>query len=106
MSNGTNCPNCGAILTRNTCDFCGTQIFDFTSISDEHPAYIKVYSGGRIMQFKALLNSVSIRLEDDPWIYVDNNPKHFTRGTTGCVSLKLNMVYDDGILFKTIDKEE
>ena len=105
MSSVSNCPNCGAILTGNKCDFCGTEIYDFTSISDEHPAYIKVSIGGNTILFKALLESASIRFEDNPCLYCDNEV--YVRTATGCVSLELNMLYDeDGTLFKIIDKEE
>lgn len=105
MSSVSNCPNCGTILTRNTCDFCGTQIFDFTSISDEHPAYIKVSIGGNTILFKALLESASIRFEDNQCLYCDNEV--YVSTATGCVNLELDMLYDeDGVLFKIVDKEE
>lgn len=101
MANVSNCPNCGAILTRNTCDFCGTQIFDFTSISDEHPTFIKLRNGGKTIIFRATLEYASIRFEDYP-VFCDNVP--LMKTTTGCVSLELNMVCGkDGCLFKIVE---
>lgn len=101
MSGVSNCPNCGAILTGNKCDFCGTEIYDFTSIGDEHPAFIKLRYGGKTIIFRALLEYASIRFEDYP-VHCDNAP--LMKTTSGSVCLGLNMVCGkDGNLFKIVE---
>ena len=105
MSGVSNCPNCGAIMLDNHCSYCGTVIYDFTSINDEHPTYIKLRSWGRTIQFKALLNSAVVTFKDNPCLYCDNEV--YARTETGCVNLELDMLYDeDGVLFKIVDKED
>ena len=38
----TNCKNCGAVLTGNKCEYCGTQYFDFCEINPHEEVYIKM----------------------------------------------------------------
>jgi len=38
----TNCKNCGAVLTGNKCEYCGTQYFDFCEVKPNKPVYIQV----------------------------------------------------------------
>lgn len=39
------CPNCGAPVVSNKCDYCGTYIFDFSQISMGEPCWISVDLG-------------------------------------------------------------
>ena len=36
-----NCPNCGAPITAEKCDFCGTVFLDFAAIQVGAPSYVK-----------------------------------------------------------------
>ena len=36
-----NCPNCGAPITGERCEYCGAVFYDWATISDEAPQYIK-----------------------------------------------------------------
>lgn len=39
--NSYNCPNCGAIITTDVCQYCGTVFLDFAAIQANKPSYIK-----------------------------------------------------------------
>lgn len=36
-----NCPNCGAPITTDVCQYCGTVFLDFAAIQTNKPSYIK-----------------------------------------------------------------
>ena len=36
-----NCPNCGAPITTDVCQYCGTVFLDFAAIQANKPSYIK-----------------------------------------------------------------
>ena len=36
-----NCPNCGAPITTDVCQYCGTVFLDFVAIQANKPSYIK-----------------------------------------------------------------
>lgn len=36
-----NCPNCGAPITTDVCQYCGTIFLDFAAIQANKPSYIK-----------------------------------------------------------------
>ena len=39
--NSYNCPNCGAPITTDVCQYCGTVFLDFAAIQANKPSYIK-----------------------------------------------------------------
>lgn len=41
----TNCPNCGAPVESNQCEYCGTYIFDFSKIELYKPCWLSVDLG-------------------------------------------------------------
>ena len=44
MRDKTNCPNCGAALDGEKCAFCGTTFYDFSSIEEGKPCYMRIRS--------------------------------------------------------------
>lgn len=57
----TNCPNCGAPVVSNKCDYCGTYIFDFSQISIGEPCWISVDLGdGSKHLLHVILNNASV----------------------------------------------
>jgi hypothetical protein len=42
MRDKLNCPNCGAPLDGDKCAFCGTTFYDFSSIEDGKPCYMRI----------------------------------------------------------------
>lgn len=57
----TNCPNCGAPVVSNKCDYCGTYIFDFSQISMGEACWISVDLGdGSKHLLHVILNNASV----------------------------------------------
>ena len=61
MMSITNCPNCGAPVVSNKCDYCGTYIFDFSQISMGEACWISVDLGdGNKHLLHVILNNASV----------------------------------------------
>ena len=75
-----NCPNCGGTLQDDgKCRFCGSVVYDFVGIDmDNHtPIFIRMRHNGRIVHFKAIINSMNLNLfSNDTCLYYDNKPMY------------------------------
>lgn len=70
----TNCPNCGAPVVSNKCDYCGTYIFDFSQISMGEPCWISVDLGdGTKRLLHVILNNASVNAECNEISYYADN---------------------------------
>lgn len=54
-----NCPNCGAPISSAKCPYCGTTFYDFTTISDRSPTYIKIKHLNSVVTCRVLLRSAA-----------------------------------------------
>lgn len=61
----TNCPNCGAPISSIECPYCGTVFYDFATIDDEKPTYLRMNWYNKIITVKALMRSATITHEYD-----------------------------------------
>ena len=52
-----NCPNCGAPITGDKCEYCGTHFIDCT-MDTEKPFYIKIRVGNSIYVDKVFLRNM------------------------------------------------
>ena len=70
----TNCPNCGAPLTGNKCQYCGAIIFDFAAIEIGKPVWINFKLGDHWLLAHVLPESASMHVEpmDENLLYADN----------------------------------
>ena len=63
MSN-FNCPNCGAPISGDRCDYCGTQFIDCTTIRPDKPFYLKFSPDGQnTIISKVYLENLEISME-------------------------------------------
>lgn len=60
MRDKLNCPNCGAPITDTTCPFCGSVFYDFATIDDRKPTYIRMRCNNQIITAKAVMTAASI----------------------------------------------
>ena len=102
MNSVLNCPNCGAPVTGDKCEYCGTVIYDFAVMDDTKPTYIKIKMNGQILIFKAFLRNVEIRNHVDN-IYYDN------LSVMSCPQIDVTaefsaVVGDDGYLCKLVKR--
>ena len=58
-----NCPNCGAGITGERCEFCGTVIYDFAAIQFGKPSYVKFMHNDAIYMFRMIVDELSMRQE-------------------------------------------
>ena len=97
-----NCPNCGAPVTGEQCEYCGTIIYDFSVIDSEKPSYIKLKIHGKLYIFKALLSSIDMKLQNEPeYSYADNRvycTAQIHEDMT--VSTEFRVIVDNDILYK------
>ncbi len=68
----TNCPSCGGILNEaGRCEFCGSKVFDFLTISfdrREMPSaktYIRLKVGNRVVIAPVVINTARIDIRHD-----------------------------------------
>lgn len=102
MNSVLNCPNCGAPVTGDKCEYCGTVIYDFAVMDDAKPTYIKIRINGQVLIFKALLKNVSIN-EYSENMYYDN------LSVMSCPQIDVTAEYsvvtgDDGNLYKLVKR--
>lgn len=66
MTTRTNCPNCGAVIKDNVCEYCGTQFFDMSIIETDKPFYMTIRNGGDKYTSKVYLSNAQVESYDDP----------------------------------------
>lgn len=55
-----NCPNCGAPITAEKCDFCGTVFLDFAAIQVGAPSYVKFKIGDDYICARLVVTNLDI----------------------------------------------
>lgn len=101
----TNCPNCGAPVVSNKCDYCGTYIFDFSQISMGEPCWISVDLGdGSKKLLHVILENASVDANyGEHTLYADNRIVDVLRIPDITLDMSFKVVGDDkdGILAVT-----
>lgn len=104
-----NCPNCGAGITGERCEFCGTVIYDFAALQTGAPSFVKIVHNGAIYMMRMIVDEFSMRFERDA-IEIPSDGRmpfgHITASEHLDVSLNAHCVTldDEGCLMK-IKKE-
>lgn len=58
--NSDKCLKCGAYNSEAACPFCEATSYDFTTIDDEKPTYIRIKWHNTIMTLRVLLRSIDL----------------------------------------------
>lgn len=88
----TNCPNCGAVMTDDSCKFCGTIMYDFACIDIDKPFYMKIKHDDRIFRVKARLTNCELNKSSNAEnSYYDNRSYCLMRAHE---SLSIHMDFD------------
>ena len=69
----TNCPNCGAPIDSEKCEYCGTVFLDFAAMDADKPFFMKIKSEDKVFIVKVRLTDASMHM-DTSTLYFDNNP--------------------------------
>lgn len=101
-----NCPNCGAPITAEKCQYCGAVFYDFSSIDTDTVNYIKIKHNGRVFICRALLlqQAVTVNpryadyfMDDRPYFAVQLEPSME-------MTLHFQIIPDDqNILYKSVE---
>lgn len=67
------CPNCGAAIEGDRCEYCGTAFVDFACIDADKPFALKIKQGDKIYICSARLISSKIETDSyDTFLYADD----------------------------------
>ena len=104
----TNCPNCGAVMDSDKCQYCGTIMYDFACIDADNPFYIKIKRNGIIHRFKVLLfnSEISISSKEQEMLYFDDSPITPILPPDYTIGLTFKILPENGIIGLSIDPKE
>lgn len=60
-----NCPNCGAPITGQSCEYCGTRLEDILRLASGKPVTITFELGGKELTVRFLLESLTMHYEPE-----------------------------------------
>lgn len=66
------CPNCGAPIEGDKCEYCGTVFVDFGCIDLEQPFVLKFKKGNQIYIYPVRFIDAHVIRDSEPVIYADN----------------------------------
>lgn len=66
-----NCPNCGAPIRGIECQYCGTMFYDFASIRDDRPSYIRIKNNDNYIVCRAVMDSANFYMQSGEFPQVD-----------------------------------
>ena len=98
-----NCPNCGAPITGEKCEYCGTVFYDWAVIDSEKDFYVKIRLHNNLVMCKARMASCDIKVDSgDTLYYGDNNPIYVMHVHEPDIEIRpvFRIVPEDGILYK------
>ncbi len=67
-----NCPNCGAPITSDHCEYCGSVFYDWAVMDTEKPFFLKIKYRDRYVWIKAAMDSIQTETEQEQTYYADN----------------------------------
>ena len=104
----TNCPNCGAPVVSNKCDYCGTYIFDFSQISLGEPCWISVNLGdGNKRLIHVILENADMDVNyGENTLYADNRIVDVLRIPDITLDMSFDVIAEDRTGVLAITKGE
>lgn len=102
MKEKLNCPNCGAPITADKCEYCGTLFYDFANIEVGKPSYLRMKIGDTLNIFRGVPINTEIESNNPNVIYyADNNPYYVETLPEWNVTISFRVVADDrGVLME------
>lgn len=75
MNKVINCPNCGALITTDKCNYCGAVFIDWATIDADTPFYIKFKHNNTVTRAKCYMVGCNIDYgANRDILYQDNGP--------------------------------
>lgn len=96
-----NCPNCGAPVTGEKCQYCGTVFYDWAGIDSNKPFYIKMKLNNKLVMFKAVMSSLDIEIKsnEDNAYYCNNIIAYFDSYQEMEIKPVFKVIPEDNILY-------
>lgn len=105
MRQVTNCPNCGAVINSEKCEYCGTVIYDFCNLEPGKKSYIRMKINNNLIVFAAMLTSLDVNMVPGNTLYADGAPV-VESPPEGTMTLEMRIIPDDDLtLFKQFREE-
>ncbi len=100
-----NCPNCGAPITGDKCEYCGTMFYDFANMEFGEVGYFRMKILDNLFIFRARVDNVEV-VENEATLWADNNPYIAMSHSMPKINLSLSVVEDDrGVIFEKRNKK-
>lgn len=71
-----NCPNCGAPITSDHCEYCGSVFYDWASIDTDKASFVKIKHRDRYIWLKVIMDDLSVQQDTDEVLYADDRIFH------------------------------
>lgn len=93
VGDALNCPNCGAPINSDKCEYCGTSFVDLACIDTDRPFFIKFKKGFEIHITKVRLTSFAVHQDiSEGVLYADDRPFMVASPVRPEIDLTLQMV--------------
>ena len=100
------CPNCGAAMVRDVCDYCGSRVLDLTGIDVDSgkPFWLRFHHDKKITKIKVTLGGLNMTVEPQVSCLVDwNGMYHPVRGNNVYRTINLELY---GVPWEDVITEE
>lgn len=89
----TNCPNCGAPILGDVCEYCGTPFYDFSVLDVDKPCWITIKYGNSLLKAKMYVGNLSATVEQSPYVdYVEMSGVYRRLVADPVLQLNLSMI--------------
>lgn len=104
-----NCPNCGAPIEGEKCEYCGTVFLDFAAIQLGAPSYVKFKMDNAYILARLVVTSLQIEPHTETVDYIDSLGRTLgsvVRGTSCGIKLEADAVAAPGEHMVTVILQE
>lgn len=88
------CPQCGAPITDERCEYCGVIFYDFACVECNKPFYLKIKHNDKICIYKVIMDDATIKSSTDTAIlFADDTYRQVVARENIDIDLHFHMVY-------------
>lgn len=87
MNKVINCPNCGALIHNDKCDFCGAVFIDWATIDVDTPFYIKFKHNNKVIRAKCYMVNFNVNYGANRDILYSDDMPYMVRKPTQDITI-------------------
>lgn len=89
------CPQCGAPIVDEKCEYCGVVFYDFACVECDKPFFLKMKKDDQICIYKVVMDDATItsNIDEPTLFYADNTPYYIKGSETIDIDLHFHQVY-------------